>query len=153
MAFSPKNAGKETHRPDIVCEFAISVQWDGLKAVPYNHQQHKFYFKWPHCVQLPNTVVNASGNPCMYGVAAFNVAFAFRQRMKALKGNGWHNSGPIMEKRCFLFSKKRDDGSGANKQISIALSWDGNVFIWVNSPNGNEDITEQLMNMIEMINY
>jgi hypothetical protein len=81
-----------------------------------------------------------------------------------LKEQGWHNSGPMVEKNCFLFAKKVEDvvmsvngNQVFNKQnspIKIALAFDGRWFIWIDKGLDEEKVSDQfkmVLNILETV--
>ena len=82
-----------------------------------------------------------------------------------MKAQGWHNTGPMREKNCFVFAKKVEDGTVftingnpvSNKQnspIRIALSFDGRWFIWIDKgtdENKTVDQFKMIVNMLETV--
>lgn len=116
----------------------------------YDSSMHKFYFIWP----FPE-VVDVDNKPTV-GVVAYPTSYTFRQREKFLKGKGWYNSGPIVEKNCLLFAKKEAPdkfGMKANSPIKIALTFDGRFFIWIDKGDENktEEQFEMILNILETV--
>ena len=119
--------------------------------IPYSENMHKFYFIWP----FPE-VVTLSGSQQVC-VIAYPTSYTFREREKVLKAHGWHNTGPMREKNCFVFAKKVVEGNNlekTNSPIRIALSFDGRWFIWIDK-GMNEDKTidqfKMIVNMLETV--
>ena len=67
---------------------------------PYREEIHKFNFIWP----FPEVVTLAGSQQVC--VIAYPTSYTFREREKVLKAQGWHNTGPMREKNCFVFAKK-----------------------------------------------
>lgn len=119
--------------------------------IPYCESMHKFNFIWP----FPEVItLSGSHQVC---VIAYPTNYTFRQREKVLKAQGWHNTGPMREKNCFVFAKKVVEGSNpekVNSPIRIALSFDGRWFIWIDK-GLNEEKTEgqfkMILNMLETV--
>lgn len=119
--------------------------------VPYCEEMHKFNFIWP----FPEVVTLAGSQQVC--VIAYPTSYTFRQREKVLKSQGWHNTGPMREKNCFVFAKKVVEGNNlekTNSPIRIALSFDGRWFIWIDM-GMNEDKTvdqfKMIVNMLETV--
>lgn len=119
--------------------------------IPYREEIHKFNFIWP----FPE-VVTLSGSQQLR-VIAYPTSYTFREREKVLKAQGWHNTGPMREKNCFVFAKKVVEGNNlekTNSPIRIALSFDGRWFIWIDK-GMNEDKTvdqfKMIVNMLETV--
>ena len=116
------------------------------KYVPYCENMHKYHFIWPFGEVIDMKVY----------VVAYPTSYTFRQREKVLKALGWHNTGPIKEKNCFLFAKKVDIAGGIkqNSPIQIALSFTGDYFMWISKGFKPEEADEQfktLLNIVETV--
>lgn len=124
----------------------------------YKHDLHRFHFIWPFAEYIILDGVPATG------VIAYPTTYAFRQREKVPKEQGWHNSGPMVEKNCFLFAKKVEDilmsvngNQVLNKQnspIKIALAFDGRWFIWIDKGSDEEKVNDQfkmILNILETV--
>lgn len=127
--------------------------------IPYCEEMHKFNFIWP----FPEVItLESSSQVC---VIAYPTSYTFRQREKVLKAQGWHNTGPMREKNCFVFAKKVDEQSPLvagnlvmqNKQnspIRIALNFDGRWFIWIDKGVNEGKTVDQfkmIVNMLETV--
>jgi hypothetical protein len=117
----------------------------------YKQDLHKFHFIWPFA-----EYVIVDGVPTT-GVIAYPTTYSFRQREKLLKEQGWHNSGPMVEKNCFLFAKKGEAdkfGMKNNSPIKIALAFDGRWFIWIDKGLNEEKVNDQfkmILNILETV--
>lgn len=119
--------------------------------IPYCEEMHKFNFIWP----FPEVItLESTSQVC---VIAYPTSYTFRQREKVLKAQGWHNTGPMREKNCFVFAKKVVEVNNlekANSPIRIALNFDGRWFIWIDK-GVNEDKTvdqfKMIVNMLETV--
>lgn len=145
MVFGPKPKAAEGFPQMDVAIRQASYTKNGYRVFPFGYE-HRFYFKWPFKVFYKES--DDSQFP-VEGYACFDVGYSFKSTVKILKENGWHNSGPDLEKHCFFFRKK-DPTSGENAPISIAVKWSGEVFIWA-SGKTKEEKMGQLINLVTMI--
>lgn len=126
----------------------------------YKHDLHKFHFIWPFA-----ELISPENQHQTIGVVAYPTTYSFRQREKVLKAQGWHNTGPMREKNCFIFAKKVDEQipsmqngipvlNKQNSPVRIALSFDGRWFIWIDKgldEKKTEDQFKMILNLLETI--
>ena len=114
--------------------------------IEYNSQLHKFYFIWP----FPEFIDGQEQ------VVAYPTSYMFRARAKKLKESGYHNCGPVVDKKCFLFTKKvnTDSGQSTNSPIKIAINFSGEYFLWIDKGHDQAQTETQfdlLLNLIETV--
>ncbi len=113
----------------------------------YSASKHHFWFWWPH-----DQAVNLTLDPekkVQVGQCVFGLAYKTKQRFRILKEAGWHNGGPNIEKKCFIFNKKVN---GANIPIKIAVKYHGDVFLWIGGHMQGDEKDEKIAMLLNMVN-
>lgn len=85
------------------------------------------------------------------GQVVFALTYKANMRMRSLKANGWHNAGPDISRKCFMFCKKENwMGGSINSEFRIAVKWGGDVFVWVHGGQ-KEERFDQFVNLLNML--
>lgn len=160
MSFTPKQ--------NLKADYVITGKYQGkLSVEKYDPaiERHRYAFVWPY-EQFVNPSdlnktsfdkifpgeVQSSCYKIVSGKFAFLVGFDFRKRYSELKEQGWHCSGPSIERLSFDFSMKQKDGQ--NGAIKVSLNTHGTPYIYVSggTEKDREEKFQQLINLATMFN-